>query len=410
MKIAIMGFGGRGETYAHFTKFYGHEVIAICDPNLNRKKYAMEEYGVKSENYYTSEEEFFSKGKIADALVIATLDDIHHRQTMKALEIGYDILLEKPIAMTKEHCIDIRDKANELGRKIVICHVLRYSPIYCKIKQLVDQKVVGDLVSISYTEEIGYYHFAHSFVRGNWRNTTISAPLILAKNCHHTDLINWIVGKECLSVSSVGSLRYFKKENAPEGASKHCVDCKHKETCPFSCFRIYLNKEYERLAALAKHGQLGTTDEEIIESISNKDNVYSRCVFACDNNVYDNQLVNMTFEGNITAHLNSTAFSERMGEEMRIYGTNGAIYLIDEQIYVEPLGEKPQKVTVEKPIGGYANHAGGDVGIVKAFVEYLETGEMPFNLTSIDVSVRSHEICFMAQESSENDGKTLFFK
>jgi predicted dehydrogenase len=118
----------------------------------------------------------------------------------------------------------------------------------------------------------------------------------------------------------------------------------------------------------------------------------------------------MTFEGNITAHLNSTAFSERMGEEMKIYGTNGAIYLIDEEIYVEPLGEKAQKISVELPIGGYANHSGGDVGIIKAFVEYLETGNMPFNLTSIDVSVRSHEICFLAQESSENGGKVLFFK
>ena len=409
MKIAIMGFGGRGETYAHFTKFYGHEVCAICDPDLNKKKYAMEEYGVKSENYYTSEEEFFSKGKIADALVIATLDDIHHRQTMKALEIGYDILLEKPIAMTKEHCIEIRDKANELNRKIVVCHVLRYSPIYCKIKRLVDDKVIGDIVNISFTEEIAYYHFAHSFVRGNWRNTTISAPLILAKNCHHTDLINWIVGKECLSVSSIGSLNYFKKENAPKGASKHCVDCIHKDTCQFSCFRIYLNKEYEKLAALAKHGQLGTTDEEIIKNISNKGNVYSRCVFACDNNVYDNQLVNMTFEGNITAHLNSTAFSERMGEELKIYGTKGAIYLVNEEIYLELFGEQPQKISVELPIGGYANHSGGDVGIMKLFVEYLETGNMPFNLTSIDVSVRSHEIGFMAQESSENDGKVIFF-
>ena len=267
MKIAIMGFGGRGETYAHFTKYYGHEVVAICDPNLKRKQYAMEEYGVASENYFTTEEEFFSKGKIADALVIATLDDIHHRQTMKALEIGYDILLEKPIAMTKEHCIEIRDKAIELNRKIVICHVLRYAPIFCKIKQLVDQKVIGEIVNLSLTEEIGYYHFAHSFVRGNWRNTTISAPLILAKNCHHTDLINWIIGKECLSVSSVGSLNYFKSENAPEGAAKHCVDCKHKETCPFNCFKIYLNEEYERLAALGVDSLIGNFPDRMIEKL-----------------------------------------------------------------------------------------------------------------------------------------------
>ena len=409
MKIAIMGFGGRGETYAHFTKYYGHEVCAICDPDLKKKKYAMEEYGVASENYFTTEEEFFSKGKIADALVIATLDDIHQRQTMKALEIGYDILLEKPIAMTKEHCIEIRDKAKELNRKIVVCHVLRYAPVFCKVKQLVDEKVIGDVVNVSLVEEIAYYHFAHSFVRGNWRNTTISAPLILAKNCHHTDLINWIIGKECLSVSSVGSLSYFKKENAPKGASKHCVDCIYKDTCPYSCFRIYTNKAYEKKAALAKHGQLGTTDEEIIANLCNRDNLYSRCVFACDNNVYDHQLVNMTYEDNITAHLNSIAFTEKMGNNLRVYGTKGVLYTDKDEVVVELFGEEPQRIAVELPEGGYANHHGGDVSIVKSFIEYLQTGNMPFNLTSIDVSVRSHEIGFMAQESSENDGKVIFF-
>ena len=409
MKVAIMGFGGRGGVYVHFAKYYGSEVVAVCDPDITKKKFAMEEYGVEDKNYFTDEEEFFSKGKIADALVIATLDDLHYRQTIKALNVGYDILLEKPIAMTNDECIKIRDEAKRLNRKVVVCHVLRYSPFYCAIKKLLEEKVVGDIVNVTMSEEIGYYHYAHSYVRGNWRNTDVSTPLILAKNSHDIDIINWIIGKKCISVSSLGGLKYFNSYNAPNGAAKHCVDCKYKDDCAFSCFKIYNNADYEKLAGLAKHGKLGQNKSEIDKNLSDKTNPYSRCVYHCDNNVCDNQIVNISFEDGVSAQFISTAFSETMSRNIKIYCTGGAIWGSgDGDVYYQPYGEEVKTVKVVYSDGGYAHHSGGDVGIVKQFIEYLETGEMTFNVTDIEVSVKGHEIAFLAEESRLNNGKTLF--
>ena len=409
MKFAIMGLGGRGDIYAHFIKEYGNEIVAVCDPDKKRLKYANEKYGVSAENLYEDENAFFKGGKKADALVIATLDTLHYRQTMKALDLGYDILLEKPIAISIKECEDIRDKALELNRKVVICHVLRYSPFYTTIKRLLKDKVIGDIVSLTMTEEIGYYHYAHSYVRGNWRNTDISTPLILAKNCHDIDMICWLIGEKCRSVSSVGGLKYFTRENAPEGATLHCFDCPHKNTCEYSCFDIYNNAEYEKVAGLARHGRLGDNSEQINKSLSNSDNLYSRCVFACDNNVCDHQTVSMMFDKQITAQFLSVAFSNQMPRLLKIYGTKGIISRTDDgNVEVEKLNGDKKVIQIEYPVGGYGHHAGGDVGIVKQFTDYLLSGVEGENITDIATSVMGHKIAFLAEQSRLEDGKTFY--
>ena len=412
MKFAIMGLGGRGSTYAHFVKYYGSEIVAVCDPNEKKKALAME-YGTPENAFYTSEEEFFAKGKIADALVIATLDDLHYRQTMKALELGYDILLEKPIAMTLKECEDIAAKATELKRKVVVCHVLRYSPYYTKMKELLDLGIIGDVVCVEMTENIGYYHYAHSYCRGNWRNTDVSTPLILAKNCHDTDMICWLIGKKCLAVNSFGSLKYFKEEYAPEGSATHCYLCKYKDSCKYSCFSIYNNEEYERIAGLAKHGGLGSTKEEIDESLSDPENLLARCVYRCDNNVADNQIVNMQFEDNVIAQLKTIAFTSDLHRLLTIHGTDGLLYFANGEngrrvvVHEKLTGEKTV-YPVSEPKGGYAHHAGGDVGIVDSFIQYVETGVMTKNVTDITASVMGHKVAFLAEESRLNCGKTYY--
>ncbi len=408
MKFAVMGLGGRGSTYAHFIQYYGSELVAVCDPDITKKELAVS-YGMPSDAFYTDEEEFFSKGKIADALVIATLDDIHYRQTMRALEIGYDILLEKPIAMTLEECEAIRDKAIECGRRVVVCHVLRYSPYYTKVKEILDAGLIGDIVCVEMTENIGYYHYAHSYCRGNWRNTDISTPLILAKNCHDTDMICWLIGKKCLSVSSFGSLKYFKEEYAPEGSTAYCFDCPHKDSCRYSCFYIYNNEEYEKVAGLAKHGRLGTTKEEINKNLSDPENLLARCVYRCDNNVADNQIVNMLFEDNVIAQLKTIAFTNDLRRLLTIHGTDGMVYFSDEgkrTVVVERLNGEKKVFPIEEPKGGYAHHGGGDVGIISQFIEYIETGKATKNITDISASVMGHKVAFLAEKSRLNGGKT----
>lgn len=406
MKFAIIGLGGRGLTYAHFIKYYGSEVIAVCDTDIRTKEIAKKEYGVREENFFTSEEEFF-KEKRADALVISTLDALHYRQAIKALEKGYDILLEKPIAVTLEQCEKIAEKATELKRKAVVCHVLRYSPFYTEIKAMLDAGKIGDITSLFMSEEIGYYHYAHSYVRGNWRNTKISTPLILAKNCHDIDMICWLLGKKCLSVSSAGGLKYFTAKNAPADASSHCVNCKYINSCKYSCFYIYNNQEFEKIAGLAKHGRLGSCKEEINASLSDTDNPYSRCVFKCDNDICDHQTVNMQFEEQITAQFLSTAFSNDIARHIKIYGTEGIIYDCGGDIALEKLNGENRVIKVEYPKGGYEHHAGGDVSIVKQFIDYIEKGIKTNNITDITVSVAAHKVAFLAEKSRILNGERI---
>ena len=409
MTFSIIGMGGRGDVYAHFIREYGNEIVAVCDPDVSRLEYARKEYGVSESNLYKDENEFFAGGKRSDALVIATLDTLHYEQTIKALELGYDILLEKPIAVTLQQCEEIRDKAIELNRKVVICHVLRYSPLYSTVKKLLKEKVIGDIVSLTMTEEIGYYHFAHSYVRGNWRNTDISTPLILAKNCHDIDMICWLIGEKCLSVSSVGGLKYFVKENAPAGATEYCFDCPYKDSCKYSCFYIYNNAEYEKVAGLAKHARLGKDKAQIDESLSDKNNIYSRCVFHCDNNVCDHQTVSMLFEKQITAQFLSVAFSNEMPRLLKIYGTKGTITRTDDgNLEIDELNGNKRVIKIDYPVGGYGHHAGGDVGIVKQFTDYVSKGIFGENITDIATSVMGHKIAFLAEESRLENGKTFY--
>lgn len=193
------------------------------------------------------------------------------------------------------------------------------------------------------TENIGYYHYAHSYCRGNWRNTDVSTPLILAKNCHDTDMICWLAGKKCLAVSSFGSLKYFKEEYAPEGSTAYCFDCPHKDSCKYSCFCIYNNEEYEKIAGLAKHGRLGNSEEEINKNLHDTDNLLARCVYRCDNNVADNQIVNMQFEDNVIAQLKTIAFTNDLRRILTVHGTEGMVYF-------DRNGERA--VMVEKLKGG----------------------------------------------------------
>lgn len=407
MKFAIVGFGGRGTTYAHFIKEYGHEVVAVCDTNSEKKTVA-KSYGVEDKYFFTDEEEFFKQGKIADALVVSTLDTLHFRQTIKGLELGYDILLEKPIATTQKECEEIEKKTVETGRKVVVCHVLRYAPIYLKLKEIIDSKEFGDIVTMYLSEDIGFYHYAHSYARGNWRNEKVSTPLILAKNCHDLDLACWFLGTNCISVSSNGGLKVFKPENAPKGSADHCVDCKYRQDCIYSCFSIYNNQEFERLAGLAKHGKLGETEEEINANLSDKNNLYSRCVYKCDNDVCDHQTVNMQFENGVTVVLMCQAFSLTMSRDFKIYCTKGMLYNDNGNIGYEKFSGEKGSYKIITPEGGYANHSGGDVGIVKQFAEYIKNGIKTVNITEIGKSVLSHKIGFFAEQSRKNGGKTFY--
>ena len=226
----VLGAGSRGSIYAGYAKEHPDQlqIIAIAEPRKDRLDALAEAVGVPAEFRFSSWEDLLNQPKLADCAFICTLDDDHTAPALKAMALGYHLLLEKPMSNTEAECRIIEETARRTGRTLAVCHVLRYTPFYMTLKALIEKGQVGQVTTINQIENVGYWHQAHSFVRGNWRNTKETSPMILQKSCHDMDIILWLMGKNCLRVQSFGSLRHFTPENAPEGAAKRCLDaCPH---------------------------------------------------------------------------------------------------------------------------------------------------------------------------------------
>lgn len=396
LTMAVLGFGQRGTVYANAAKDYPDEVelTYVCENNTAKHDMIQKEYNVKKENIYTEYSEFLSKGKIADLLIISTMDPDHYEQTLLALDAGYDILLEKPIALKKKHIYEIKEKANQLNLKIAVAHVLRYTPFYQKLKELIEQGTIGEVATLSQTENVGYLHYAHSFVRGNWHKESLSAPMILAKSCHDLDIIKFLVGQRVQSITSFGNLFYFKKENAPKGSTSHCMDCKVE--CPFNAVDFYKNNPMWM--------KFFSLEEDVDKVLSDKELNYGKCVYKMDNDVVDHQIVNMQFENGATSSFVMTAFSYETHRNIKIHGTKGEIEgdletsLIELKIYGKPI----QIINVKNLADDFSYHSGGDK---KLFIDFVRAvrDHKPF-LTDINHSVESHYLAFDAEKSRLEQG------
>lgn len=404
----LIGAGNRGGTYARKMAELPekYKIVGVADPRSADREFIRQLHGVPEENCFESWEQILSKPKMADMAVIATVDDMHYEPAMKAIELGYDLLLEKPVAQTAKECADIANAARKKGVRVLVCHVLRYTDFYGRIKQLLMAGAIGEIVSADLVEGIGHTHFAHSFVRGNWHKEADSAPMLMAKSCHDLDIVQWLLDKLCKKVHSFGSLTHFRKENAPAGAPERCVDgnCPAADTCPYNCLRFYKElkaMDWKQVVAsgIAKD-RSNPTWEEILEGLRTKN--YGRCVYHSDNDVVDHQVVSMEFEGGVTATLTVNAFN-RGGRYIRIYGTNGELYanMGDQEIrlytfdgkrnWTEPVAK------VDEHISG--GHGGGDEGIIKEMYEYMCGDYTGYRAADITTSVKNHLIGFAAEEA-----------
>jgi predicted dehydrogenase len=330
------------------------------------------------------------------------MDQQHVETTLGALQVGYDVLLEKPMATTPHDCVRLVRAAESAGKMLSICHVMRYSPFYITLYETLRSGDVGEVMVVDHRENVAFWHQAHSFVRGNWGNSRRSAPMILAKSCHDMDILFWLLGRRLSTLSSFGSLRHFRSEQAPDGAPDRCTDgCPHWESCLYYAPRIYLRDRngwpinvittdltYEgRLAAL-RNGQ------------------YGRCVYHCDNDVVDNMTINMLFEGDLTATFTMHAFSHENCRTMRYDGTRaslkghggkGELVLYDFRTMKERL------VPLPDARGG---HGGGDHGVMTAFVKALNGETSALHTTARD-SLESHLMAFAAEESRLHGGRLI---
>lgn len=404
MKFVLIGAGSRGMTYALWAKQHGMEIAAIAEKRPDRLNSAGDRLGVPEAMRFSDAAPLFALGKIADAAIIATMDRDHYGHVMQALDCGYDILLEKPISPVPRECIAIEEKANALGRKITVCHVLRYTNFFMQIKEILDSGELGKVVAIKHSENIGSFHMAHSFVRGNWRNDQLSSPIILQKSCHDLDILLWLTGAHCTRVSAFGSLAYFKESNAPAGSSDRCLSCAVADSCRFDARKAYLPVLGQWPADVVC---LEQTEEALMEAL--KIGPYGRCVYRCDNNVCDHMSILMEFDNGVTATFSLTAQTSACHRNIHIMCEDGEILADDgeRRIVVTHHVSSQADTFTERVINVRTNgsgHGGGDAGIMEDFTNLLSGKEE--SRSSISRSVESHLMAF-AIEQARLTGKVV---
>ena len=413
--LAIAGLGGRGRgAYSNYALAHSEEmeVVAaadICEDALNLVK---QDWNLPEERCFHSAGDMLSGERLADIAVIATQDRDHVPHALAALKAGYHLLLEKPVAVDMDGCIQILNAARKYKRHVVVCHVLRYTPFYNKIKTLIDTGTIGDVVTIQAAENVGYWHHAHSFVRGNWRNKEESSPMILAKCCHDMDILVWLTGKRPLYVSSFGDNYHFNKAHAPEEAALRCCDCAIRKECPYDAVRFYL----ESPDTGVRGGHTGwpvnvlnpiVSEQTIAEAL--RSGPYGRCVYHCDNNVVDHQVVNLALEDGVTVNFTMSAFSDSCYRTIRVMGTKGTIEgNMDESrlVWKDFLGHQEiYDVSVNKE--EMAGHGGGDKLMMDELVQLIRGDSMGSMQTSIEQSIESHLVALLAEESRLRNGESL---
>ena len=403
--FAILGMGNRGTAYAAKQLKFPEEmeVVAMADNRRERLDSANKFLHLPEDRLFAGAEALLSVPKLADIMVVATQDAQHKQHALAAMELGYDLLLEKPISNKLADVVQIAAAARKLGRRVIVCHVLRYTPFYRKVKQLLDGGAIGRICSIEASEHVGYYHYAHSFVRGNWHNEAASSPMILAKCCHDMDILCWLAGRECEKLSSFGSLRYFKSENCPAGAAERCADC--SLDCPFHAQRFYLSRIPGWPSNIL---QPEPTEENILQTLDVTD--YGKCVFKMDNDVVDHQSINMLLEDEITVTFQMLGFTNRQTRLLRVFGTEGELWgdFHENKLYVQRFNKERQEFDLNDPNADFSGHGGGDAGLIYDVIRLYRGDDFDAtSVTFLENSVRSHYMAFAAEQSRLQEGQVM---
>lgn len=404
LTLAAIGCGSRVRTYTKNAALLPqrYRVVAAADPNPARLRLMEELLPAGSLRTFASDRDLFAAGKLADILMIGTQDAYHVQPCIEAMRVGYDVLLEKPIATNFAEVRALELEAAKLGRRVLICHVLRYTPFYTLVKSLLEAGTIGDLVTLNAMEGVGPFHQAHSFVRGHWGVVEKSSPMIIAKCCHDLDIISWLVDSPCEQVSSFGSLSHFNAAHAPAGAPQRCIDgCPAAETCHYDAHR-YLTDQRHWLQWVFDGG-VNADDESVKNWLRTAP--WGRCVYHCDNTAVDRQTVNLSFNNKVTANLTMTAFDT--GRSLEVRGTKGVL-LAGEA--VKRLSGHDIAITFHQggrteyhdtPVqeGEFAGHGGGDFGLMDALDHEWRKPNSADMRSSLQRSVESHAMGFAAEEA-----------
>ena len=413
LKAIMVGAGQRGyEVYGVYAKEHPADLpfVAVAEPQPARRKRLAEEHEINESRQYEDWHELLSQPKMADCAFICTQDRMHTEPTLATLKVGYHVVLEKPMAPTAAECIEMGSYAQKYDRLLNICHVLRYSDFFSKIKAIVQHGTLGEIVNIKHAENVSYWHQAHSFVRGNWNNSETTTPMVLQKTCHDMDILLWLIDKKCTKVSSFGSLSYFTKKNMPAGAPLRCTDpCPHKDTCIYNAERFYLGKNISWPVSVISEDISLPARKKALET-----GPYGRCIYQCDNNVVDHQITNLEFDGGSVASLTMSAFNPHCTRFIEVMGTKG--YLIAEmnkfsenarsnEIKISDFLTGKTEIVYTQDYGLMTGHEGADVSMTNSFLQQIQKKEIN-GLTSASRSIESH-LMALAADRSRIDGRVV---
>jgi predicted dehydrogenase len=400
----LIGAGNRGRyTYGAWALAHPDRlrIVALAEPDPERRLAFAAQHGLPAEGCFDDWKPLLDAPRRAAVAIVATSDTLHVAPVLAALARGYHVLLEKPMALDAADCVRIVAAADRAGALLQVSHVLRYTPFYAKVREVVASGVLGDLVTIDMKEHVAFWHMTHSYVRGKFRNRRVAAPIVLAKTCHDLDLLAWFAGSPARSVASFGGLRHYRADSAPPGAPGRCSDgCPVQASCPHDAVRFYAEPD-ERVARLWPWTDVSADPSREARRHAVETGAYGRCVYRCDNDVPDHQVVALVFEGGPTATFAMHGHATRETRTIRVSGTRGELrgVLQDGILEVTRHGSfQVDRMQIEaSPFG----HSGGDDGLLAHFTDAVERGAGSELLASGRASLESHFIGFAAELARE---------
>jgi predicted dehydrogenase len=397
------GAGSRGNTYGGYAANFPEQIIivGVAEPIPIRNERYTKKHNIPEGNRFKTWEDVFKRPKFADAIIITMPDHLHYVPCMKAMEMGYDVLLEKPMAQTAQQCRDILAMTRKTGCIVAVCHVLRYSPYFIKMKKLIEEGAIGEVISIQHMEPIEHIHMSHSYVRGNWHDSKQTTPIILAKSCHDLDILRWMIGKKSKSIVAMGDLKWFRKENAPAGSTERCMNgCAVESECPYSAMKIYY-RELGWLYVFDLPDEKEKQGDAILEYLHTTN--YGRCVYRMENDQPDHFITSIQFDDNITASFSMEAHTSYSGRRTRVMGSMGDMVGDMNELTVTDFRTEKSITLVPKAedVENYKNsgHGGGDWFLMRDFVMAVANQDPKYLTSTIDQSIESHLMGFAAEES-----------
>lgn len=426
--IALLGAGSRGElNLATLANKHPDRLkfVAVAEPHEGRREQFVRNFGIDRKNAFTDWRELADRPKLAEAVINALPCSMHYESTIALLDAGYHTLLEKPMALVPGECVALTDKARDKGVILNIALQCRYNKIYSRVRELLDGGLTGDLMNIDCAENIGYWHFILSYVRGIHHHSSLSHSFMMAKAIHDVDLISWFAGAPARRVSSFGSLKFFTEENAPDGAPERCTDgCPVEASCEFSAIKQYIKPgqpdipwrlfagqslgavidviRYPRFRTMASVITQDDLSEAGIRKALDETN-YGRCVFRCPNDVADHQTVSIEFDNGVTASFSLNAFSLVWERTLNLHGAKGEIRSADFSGRLETRTFNPARVKKERIRYHGIIHGGGDEIILLKFADAVASGNPDELLTLADTSLESHLIGFAAEKARKEN-------